>query len=410
MTSEPREVPLEVTSRVQVVPQADRPHLPHFLVADQPDRTSVPTLRRAPAEPLISVILPTYNRAYCLLRAVHSVLQQTHDAVELIIVDDGSTDETHDLISARRSRRCVQYIRQENQGVAAARNRGLREAQGEYIAFLDSDDFWKPWKLELQLACLRALPEAGMIWSDMEAFNAEGRLISANYLAVMYHAYRRYTFDELFHQAYALKTVAPQLEPLVKNGKLYVGEIYSPMILGNLVHTSTVLLRRERLEKVGEFDTTLQVSGEDFDFYLRTCREGPVAFTDLATMVYQTGLPDRLTHPSKFIYIAQNYLKTVTIRLAQDRDRISLPQGLIDAKLADVNAWLGDLLMMNGDHRQARKHLAASLRLNIWQPRTAGLLFLTYLPEGFGKLARHIYRWLKSFIQADGTVSETYHQ
>ena len=105
---------------------------------------------------LVSVIIPTYNRAMRCKTAVESVLSQTHENVEVIVIDDGSRDNTREVICGMDGR--VRYIYQSNAGVSAARNRGLEEATGDYIAFLDSDDSWLPWKLEAQLSTLRAFP------------------------------------------------------------------------------------------------------------------------------------------------------------------------------------------------------------------------------------------------------------
>ncbi len=100
---------------------------------------------------MISVIIPTYNRASCIARAANSVLSQTYKDIELIIVDDGSTDETKEIIASIVDPR-IKYIFQENKGACSARNTGIEAAKGEYVAFQDSDDYWYPTKLEEQLA------------------------------------------------------------------------------------------------------------------------------------------------------------------------------------------------------------------------------------------------------------------
>ena len=146
---------------------------------------------------LVSVIVPTYNRAYCLEKAVDSALAQSHGNVEVVLIDDGSTDGTQALVEHRYggdSR--VRYFRQPNGGISRARNVGLARAQGAFIAFLDSDDEWEPWKLELQVACLRGHPELGMTWTDMVAIDPTGEVISKSYLRRMYSAYRWFPTPE----------------------------------------------------------------------------------------------------------------------------------------------------------------------------------------------------------------------
>src|SRR5687768_1729437 len=126
---------------------------------------------------LVSVVIPTYNRAYCVRRAIDSALAQTYPHLEVIVVDDGSTDGTAELMrTAYGHDGRVRYHRQANGGVSAARNRGIALARGEYVALLDSDDRWKPWKLQAQVACLEHAPDVGMVWTDMEAVDPDGKV------------------------------------------------------------------------------------------------------------------------------------------------------------------------------------------------------------------------------------------
>ncbi len=124
----------------------------------------------------VSVIIPTFNRGYVLREAVQSVLDQGYRDLEVIVVDDGSTDGTGDSMAAWfGAEPRVRYSYQANRGASAARNAGLDLATGAYIAFLDSDDSWEPWHLELTLACLELRPEAGLIWTDIAFVDAPGR-------------------------------------------------------------------------------------------------------------------------------------------------------------------------------------------------------------------------------------------
>ena len=146
---------------------------------------------------LVSVVIPTFNREALLRRAIESVLCQTHRAVEVLVVDDGSTDGTAVMMAATYAADArVRYLPQQNAGVAVARNRGLAAATGDYLALLDSDDYWYPWKLELQLRCLRRVQGAGMIWSDMDAIGEDARPVQARYLRTMYSAYRQFTAEQ----------------------------------------------------------------------------------------------------------------------------------------------------------------------------------------------------------------------
>lgn len=111
---------------------------------------------------MISVIIPTYNRGKIIEKSIASVLAQTYRDLELIVVDDGSTDNTEDLVKAIADDR-VRYIRQKNQGACAARNLGVQEARGEFIAFQDSDDTWKPDKLFKQIRVMQENPEVGIV-------------------------------------------------------------------------------------------------------------------------------------------------------------------------------------------------------------------------------------------------------
>jgi glycosyltransferase involved in cell wall biosynthesis len=348
------------------------------------------------AEPLVSVIVPTFNRAYCLADAVDSVLAQSHGNVEVIIIDDGSTDDTTQLVATRWGRnRRVKYFAQANQGVTAARNHGLSRATGDFIALLDSDDRWKSWKLAAQIAAMSHCPEIGMVWTDMQALAPDGAIVHPAYLKIMYSNYRRFTREQLFSASYPMASLMSDAPAAIRDGTLYTGAIYPQMFMGSLVHTSTVLLRRSRLEAVKGFNESLKLSGEDYDFHLRTCREGPVGFIDLSSIEYRVGMPDRLTHDKYRVPGFTNVLATITQAYERDRDRIQLPPRLIRLRFAEVHAWLGEALLDAGNRAQAARMLGKSLRSQPRQLRTARLLALALLPASIGDRVRSVYRGFK---------------
>src|SRR3990167_8128796 len=116
--------------------------------------------------PRVSVVIPTYNYARYLPQAIDSVLGQTYPHIEVVVVDDGSTDESRDVLRAYGSR--IRWVQQERQGVSAARNRGVRESRGDLVAFLDADDRWLPTKLERQVARWCNEPELGLVHAGEE--------------------------------------------------------------------------------------------------------------------------------------------------------------------------------------------------------------------------------------------------
>jgi glycosyltransferase involved in cell wall biosynthesis len=138
----------------------------------------------------ISVIIPTYNYGRYVREAIDSALAQTHPPFEVIVVDDGSTDETPRVLAEFGQR--IRVIRQENQGVAAARNTGVAAARGEYLALLDSDDVWKPRKLELQIARFEADPALGLVHCGAETFDGTGRT-----LTVLLHGTEGWVAEEM---------------------------------------------------------------------------------------------------------------------------------------------------------------------------------------------------------------------
>jgi glycosyltransferase involved in cell wall biosynthesis len=212
------------------------------------------------SSPLVSIIIPTYNRASWLLEAVESVFEQTVRDFELIIIDDGSTDDTAE--SLKKSARPFMYRFQENQGVSHARNQGLLSARGKWIAFLDSDDLWLPKKLESQLRFLSENPEACICQTE-EIWIRNGRRVNPG-----------------------------------KKHQKFSGDVFVPSLKLCLVSPSAVMIRNDLFEQVGLFDETLPAC-EDYDLWLRIAARFPIFLLDQPLVIKRGGHPDQLSRTTQ---------------------------------------------------------------------------------------------------------------
>jgi glycosyltransferase involved in cell wall biosynthesis len=200
----------------------------------------------------VSVIIPAYNYANYIAAALDSVLQQTYPAHEIIVVDDGSTDDTAKVLSTYEDR--VRVVRKKNAGVAAARNTGMEMATGDLLAFLDADDLWLPRKLERQVQCFEADEEVGLVHCGVLDVNKEGQPIREHL-----DGRAGWVADEML---------------------FFRGP---SVIMGG---GSAAMVRRTTQEKIGNFDPALPPS-EDWDFYYRCARQFKVAFVPEVLVHYR---------------------------------------------------------------------------------------------------------------------------
>ena len=352
----------------------------------------------------VSVVIPTYNRAYCLGATIGSLQAQTYPHWEALIVDDGSSDGTAELVrslSAADAR--VKYFPQKNAGVSAARNAGLRAVDGEWAAFLDSDDAWEPWKLAAQIACFDRLPDVGMVWTDMNAFDTDGNLVSPRHLRKMYSAYERVGDAKVFQGEQKLADFAPELTRThgeLSDAVVHFGEIYSWMMYGNVVHTSTVLLRKDRLRKVGFFEESYK-TGEDHDFHMRTCLEGPVALLDTPCIRYRiAGGADQLTSPKHQLEIARNGLRIRESALARNRAQINLSDAEIGKIMAGANGWVAHELFEQGNFQEARRYFRRAGLLEDPKPATLLKASISHLPPAIAGSVMALIRKAKGKAKA----------
>lgn len=235
------------------------------------------SVRKEAVGPAISVIIPTYNREDLLGKALESVLAQTLPAAEIIVVDDGSSDGTAELAGGYGNR--VRYIRQENRGPAAARNRGIGAAGGDLLAFLDSDDRFAPDKLEVQARAMAEHP-GYLISHTEEIWYRRGKLLNQK-----------------------------------KRHRKPGGFIFPHCLRLCVVSMSTVMVRRELFDRIGCFDEELPCC-EDYDLWLRTSVSFPFLKIEEPLTLKDGGRPDEVS---------------VRFRVGMDRFRIRALTKVLDA-------------------------------------------------------------------------------
>lgn len=200
---------------------------------------------------LISVIIPSYNRADYIAETIESVLAQTYNPIEIIVIDDGSTDNTREIVAAYEPR--VKYVWQENAERATARNHGLRLAKGEFISFLDSDDLWLPNKIEEGINFFEKNPSVGFVYTDALQIDAEG-----NYLKLL-------------------------------KAKGFNGKVTEELLKDNFIPMATHLIRTQLAKNINGFREERQLSGsEDWEFWVRLSTVTDFAYLPVATTKIRT--------------------------------------------------------------------------------------------------------------------------
>ncbi|MDB4912949.1 MAG: glycosyl transferase [Gemmatimonadetes bacterium] len=336
---------------------------------------------------LVSIVLPTYNRAYCLAQTLSSVLAQSYAELEVLVVDDGSTDGTDALVAREFGHDPrVQYTWQPNAGLSAGRNAGIAMAIGEFIAFCDSDDIWDRDKIALEVACMLADEQLGLVWTDVSAVNAQLEMLHPRYTRVAYPAWKLTPMDQLFPRRFELP-----LPSGIGTATAHVGDLFGPMFIGSYINMPTVMVRRSALDAAGGFDESMR-AGEDYDWCMRMCREGLVGFIDIPMALYRIGGADQLTRPDMMVVQARNSLRTMLPLIDAHRDRIPLDTRSLRRVLAGRYRWLGQAELESGNRGAARRALARAVYYQPRHGRTLGLIALASVPVSLERIARSLYR------------------
>jgi len=312
----------------------------------------------------VSVVLTCYNGARWISAATESILAQTYKNFELVVIDDGSTDNSKEIVSSYLCDERVRYIYQENRGFSAAVNRGIKEGKGDLIGFVGQDDLWLHNKLEVQVKYLNEHEDVDVFHSNYCFINSEGKIIKVRDIKIPSFSSRKKLIEYLF--------------------------------LNNFMGFETVLAKKKCFDEVGFFDERM-VAFSDHDIWLRIAGKFNIAYIDLPLVKkrehelqlsktgIERGLKDKFLMVNKAIH-QYPFLKKVERK-----------------KLASLYYTLGTVMLQKGDNKKAKQEFLKSFRLRPWKfkaviasisPTLYRILWERYLQFG-SKLHRGM-RWVES--------------
>lgn len=294
----------------------------------------------------VSVILPVYNGQAFLREALESILRQTYRNVEIIAIDDGSTDASLEILQEYKKK--ISLHAQENSGVCVARNRGVEIASGDLIAFMDQDDIWYEHKLERQVEEVRSSDRVSLVYSDFDLIDSRGRITQKCALAKMKADWMR------------------------------------PFIGGHLhPYPSTVLIERSLFVQLGGFDSTFKENThEDVDLWVRAYDKVPFSFIPEPLVQYRRDHRHHKQKKRSFDIESENYFhlyQTLKARFHGDPSK----KEAMDRVLSMVLANKGKKLAHEGRFKEARSEFREACRLNPANKRNRRRYLRTFLPSSW---------------------------
>jgi len=296
----------------------------------------------------VSVVIPTYNRAHLIARAIESVLPNLLPGDEVIVVDDGSTDDTAGAVKPYLDR--VQYIHTPNGGAGAARNLGIDACRNPLVAFLDSDDEWMADKLTLQRGLMAARPDVAYCFSDF-CVKKSDQDIQRKYLARWHRDPRPWT--EILGPGVAYSSLAT-LPPGRLDFSVHLGDLYPPLMATNYVATFTLVVRREAA-KTARFATDIP-TGEDWQYFGQLARMGAAAYLDTETAAQWGHAGPRLTDADDY-RTASCRIKVLERVWGIDPEYLAEHGDAFHQVLAEQHAICAHWLLERGRMREARNEL-----------------------------------------------------
>lgn len=303
--------------------------------------------------PRVSVVIPTYNYARYIPEAIDSVLAQSFEELEVIVVDDGSTDKTAEILRAFSGQ--IRTICQEHRGLSAARNTGIRAARGLYVAFLDSDDLWLPEKVSLQVARLDAEPDVGLVYCETLLFD---------------------------------DSAPAKLTPHSDWASHPSGRILPWLVRQNVVPSPTPLVRRELFERVGLFDETLSAC-EDWDMWIRIGRVCEIAYVNQVLAKYRRHQENMSRDSERLMANGLRVLEKAFSAPDPSRQLRGLRRPVFSRWYADF----GLNQFYEGQYSQARRNLIRAVTLDtrlLFYRNTAAFLSICLLGSAVARKLRTV--------------------
>ncbi len=301
---------------------------------------------------LVSVIVPVYNREALVGGTVESILAQSYQSLEIILVNDGSSDNSLSVIQEYKAKHPdkIVVIDQQNQGQVASRNNAIRIAKGKYIAFLDSDDLWKPEKLALQIPLFKA--NVGLVYSAIDNIDENGRVLNT-----------------------------------VLCDETITGNILPQLLVRNRMTGGTVVVLHEALNKVGLFDEEFSAA-ENWDLWIRICREYDAGLVNLPLVQYRVH-PGNMSKDRMLMLSAKEDI--VTKHCSDDPTNEKMKQDY-NLAWADLAYWKGVYYFSNANYAKARAFFFEAHKRIPFYEDCAIRIMRTYL----GKLGNKFIAYCKS--------------
>ncbi|MCD6162696.1 MAG: glycosyltransferase family 2 protein [candidate division Zixibacteria bacterium] len=305
--------------------------------------------------PKVSVIIPVYNSTGFIDEALQSVFAQTFKDYEIIIINDGSTDNTKQVIEKYSDK--IRYFYQENRGPAAARNNGIKKAKGEYIAFIDSDDIWHPEKLKMQVSILDSNQNIGMVFTENSLFDENGVYESS----------------------------------LGKRKRLMHGNLAENIFLYSYVATPTVMIRREVFDNIGLFEESIKMA-EDDNMWIR------IASNYRVELIYQSLVSVR-DHPNRMTRQNNDLFNCIQISIDMlhsnygDNVRKNIDK-VVPKKMGQIYFNTGYKYFENQNTKEARKAFSKSIKYCKWNWKYYLYYITSLMPSSIIILIRRLKRKL----------------